>query len=330
MAGLGPRDPAPNDRTLGFHRRTTFAQGWQVDAVATIALVDGNPAENQAFTCLREVGRGVFLDRSDREETHVQKGPGLADDEPLSLDGHEDAIRVLLVEDDDDFRETLGWQLAERGFSVQGFSDGAHLLAALHELAAADLVILDWILPSVSGIDLLAQLRGSGCTLPVVFLTGHSLTDREALALQSGAVDFVDKARGIDILVSRLKRLVKRAPVARTPKPEEPLVCGRLVLRSAVSRAFWRDHDVGLTVGEYKIVHLLASNAGRDVSYRSIYDCLHYEGFIAGAGNTGFRMNVRSVIRHIRGKFKRRDPAFDEIVNQSALGYRWRPPESEA
>ena len=88
MAGLGPRDPAPNDRTLGFHPRTTFAAGWQVDAVATIALVDGNPAKNHAFTDHREVGRGVFLDRSDREETHVQKAPVLADDGPLSLDGH--------------------------------------------------------------------------------------------------------------------------------------------------------------------------------------------------------------------------------------------------
>ena len=85
-----------------------------------------------------------------------------------------------------------------------------------------------------------------------------------------------------------------------------------------------------LTVGEFKIVQLLASNAGREMSYRSIYDCLHYKGFIAGAGKTGFRINVRSVIRNIRVKFKQCDPAFDEIVNHSTLGYLWRSPASEA
>ena len=251
----------------------------------------------------------------------MQKGDGLAAEQLLSLEWSEGAIRVLFVEDDDDFREALCWQLAERGFSVLGFADGDALLEALNVRSDADLVLLDWSLPSASGVELLELMRGRG---------GHSLTDREALALQRGAADFMDKARGVEVLVSRLKRLVKAAPRARTPKLEEELVCGKLVLRSAVSRALWREKDVGLTVGEFKIVQLLASNAGREMSYRSIYDCLHYKGFIAGAGKTGFRINVRSVIRNIRGKFKQCDPAFDEIVNHSALGYLWRSPASEA
>ena len=260
----------------------------------------------------------------------MQKGDGLVAEQLLSLEWSEGAIRVLFVEDDDDFREALCWQLAERGFSVLGFADGDALLGALNVRSDADLVLLDWSLPSASGVELLELLRGRGCNLPVVFLTGHSLTDREALALQRGAADFMDKTRGVEVLVSRLKRLVKAAPLARNPKPEEELVCGKLVLRSAVSRALWREKDVRLTVGEFKIVQLLASNAGREISYRSIYDRLHYKGFIAGAGKTGFRTNVRSVIRNIRGKFKQCDPAFDEIVNHSTLGYLWRSPASEA
>ena len=260
----------------------------------------------------------------------MQKGDGLAAEQLLSLEWSEGAIRVLFVEDDDDFREALCWQLAERGFSVLGFADGDALLGALNVRSDADLVLLDWSLPSASGVELLELMRGRGCNLPVVFLTGHSLTDRETLALQRGAADFMDKTRGVEVLVSRLKRLVKAAPLPGTPKLEEELVCGKLVLRSAVSRALWREKDVGLTVGEFKIVQLLASNAGREMSYRSIYDCLHYKGFIAGAGKTGFRINVRSVIRNIRVKFKQCDPAFDEIVNHSTLGYLWRSPASEA
>jgi two-component system response regulator ChvI len=254
------------------------------------------------------------------------KGHGRGPEPPFEW--RDGAIRVLFAEDDDGFREALSWQLEESGFSVQGFADGNALLAALDVLPDADLVLLDWTLPSASGVELLAQLREGGCNLPVVFLTGHSLTDREALALERGAADFVDKARGVGVLVRRLRRLV--ASVARNPTPQEDLVCGKLVLRPAVGRALWRDKDVGLTMGEYKIVHLLASNVGREVSYRSMYDSLHYEGFIAGAGDTGFRMNIRSVIRRIRSKFKGCDPGFDEIVNHSARGYQWKAPETAA
>jgi two-component system response regulator ChvI len=168
----------------------------------------------------------------------------------LPFEWRDGDIRVLFAEDDDGFREALSWQLEDSGFSVQGFTDGNALLAALDVLSDADLVLLDWSLPSASGVELLAQLRERGCNLPVVFLTGHSLTDREALALQRGAADFVDKARGVGVLVRRLKRLVKTASAAGDPTPQEELVCGKLVLRPAVNRALWREKDVGLTVGE--------------------------------------------------------------------------------
>jgi two-component system, OmpR family, response regulator ChvI len=81
--------------------------------------------------------------------------------------------------------------------------------------------------------------------------------------------------------------------------------------------------DVGLTIGEYKIVQLMASNAGSYVTYRAIYDRMTYEGFIAGVGNIGYRTNVRSAIRHIRNKFRECDPVFVEIENYVGFGYCW-------
>jgi two-component system response regulator ChvI len=137
----------------------------------------------------------------------------------------------------------------------------------------------------------------------------------------------VDKARGVEVLVRRLKLLVRTT--SRDPPPDQQLVCGKLVLRPTISRAYWGETDVRLTVREYNIVQLLATNPGEHVSYRSLYDCLHYEGFIAGAGTNGYWTNVRSVIKRIRNKFRACDPAFDEIENYPAFGYRWRPPESD-
>ena len=64
---------------------------------------------------------------------------------------------------------------------------------------------------------------------------------------------------------------------------------------------------------------------GRYVTYRAIYDGLHYEGFIAGSGADGYRGNVRSAIKRIRNKFRSFDPTFDEIENYTGFGYRWKP-----
>src|SRR6266850_885274 len=180
--------------------------------------------------------------------------------------GKMDVIRVLLVEDDQSYREILADELSEHGFSIQSFGDGASLLAA------------------------------------------------------------DDAARGVDVLVKRLRRAVDAAKPAAHRPADKSVVCGRLVLRPGVSRAYWDQVDVGLTLGEYNIVQLLASNAGRYVTYRAIYDRLHYEGFIAGSGEHGYRANVRSAIKRIRNKFRECDPDFVEIENYTAFGYCWGKP----
>jgi two-component system response regulator ChvI len=237
------------------------------------------------------------------------------------------AIRILFVEDDDYFREILAADLSDRGFDVQSFPDGASLLSALDSALDADLILLDWKLPNMPGIDLLPRLRRRGINLPVVFLTGHTPSTNENLALDRGATDFIDKARGVDVLVRRLRRAVEAAKAATIDLPfDTRVVRGKLALRAAVSRAYWNEVDVGLTVGEYNVVHLLVSNAGRFVTYRSLYDRLRYEGFLAGAGALGYRANVRTVIKRIRKKFLAIDPTFDEIKNFSNFGYCWSEP----
>ncbi len=104
----------------------------------------------------------------------------------------------------------------------------------------------------------------------------------------------------------------------------QPMVCSKLLLRLDMCRAYWKDTDLDLSLGEYNLVHLLVSNVGRYMTYRAIYDRLHYEGFIAGDGVDGYRGNVRSIIKRIRNKFRNLDPTFDEIENYSGFGYCWK------
>lgn len=242
---------------------------------------------------------------------------------------------VLLVDDDADYREAAGSELDYLGFNVVPLDSAEALFAYFAKEETADVIVLDWKLPNGLGIELLPQLRQHGIAVPVVFLTGVPATAYESAALDLGALDFIDKARGLAILSKRIRLIIEagkgvpmptvEADASVTPEPAArgSLRCGRLLLRAEVSRAYWDEVDVGLTVTEFNILHMMVSHAGEYVTYRSIYDCVHHAGFVAGSGEEGFRTNVRSSIKRIRNKFRFCDDAFSEIENFPAFGYRW-------
>jgi two-component system response regulator ChvI len=241
------------------------------------------------------------------------------------------AADVVLVDDDDDYREVLSADLADRGLTTSCFADGPSLLAAMSNGVAAQVAVLDWALPAMSGFELLGALRRRGFDLPVVFLTGYALAERELQALGHGAVDFVAKIRGLDVLAHRLRLIIeaqRQRPAAAAAAAELPVEHhGALSLQSSMARALWRERDVGLTFTEYKIVLQLVSHKGWPQTYRAIYDTAHYAGFLAGTGEDGHNNNVRSLIKRIRKKFLKLDPGFAEIENVATVGYRWRLPE---
>ena len=100
-------------------------------------------------------------------------------------------IRILFVENDEFYRESLVAELTERGFVVHSFTDATWLLRSLDSAVEADIIVLEWKLPKTSGIDLLSQLRQRGVSVPVVFLTNHVQQANEKLAFERGAVDFI-------------------------------------------------------------------------------------------------------------------------------------------
>ena len=231
------------------------------------------------------------------------------------------AIRVLLIADGVIDREFVTDKLSKQGFSVRTV---ASLPAAAFD---ADVIVFHCGQVNNSSIELLGNVHRLGFNVPVVLLTGEAAPAHECLALDKGAIDVILKSRGPDVLARRLKGVVES--IARTDRPLSggPLKCGKLLLRPDIGRACWKDVDVGLTLGEYNIVHLLASNAGRYETYRTIYDRLHYKGFIAGKGAAGYRTNVRSTIKRIRNRFRALDPTFDEIENYQGFGYCWKMPD---
>ncbi|MEM8799494.1 MAG: response regulator transcription factor [Pseudomonadota bacterium] len=230
---------------------------------------------------------------------------------------------ILLVDDDELFRESIERNLVNAGFDVTSFSSGRRFLDALEGLGG-DLLLLDWRMPDLNGIEVLKQLREQHVDIPVIFLTVLSDQIYEEAALLGGAVDFIEKSRSFSIVERRISLILSGARTRDSAnKQSGPQHIGPLEIDHDASRAYWRNRTVDLTLTEFRIVRYLAGRAGQDSGYRQIYDQVHGEGFAAGDGEIGYRANVRTLIKRIRQKFKAIDPSFEQISNYPGFGYRW-------
>ncbi|ACI97937.1 response regulator transcription factor [Rhodospirillum centenum] len=244
--------------------------------------------------------------------------------------------RVALVDDDDLFRESLGMNLTDEGFEVVPFDRGHTALDYFAGGGTADLILLDWRMPRMDGIETLRQLRARNIDIPVIFLTVLSDQIYEETALTGGAVDFVEKSRSLPILLKRMQLIIQGRKPGGEEGPGAPSAAtdaagaggqmfrrGPLELKLEVARAFWAGSRIDLTLTEFNIVKLMSTRAGEDVSYRDLYDLVHGKDFVAGYGPAGYRANVRAFIKRIRHKFRAVDAGFDEIENYPGFGYRW-------
>ncbi len=244
-----------------------------------------------------------------------------------------EATRLVVVDDDDLFRPMLVGNLTEAGFSVREFAAPD---VALNDMSAdvvtpesaSDLLILDWKMPGLTGLELLQRLRQIGLMTPAIFLTSLDDVIYEEAALKAGAIDFVGKTRSFAILQRRIELALSRSEAIEISgdvqgSADSVLQTGPLLLDAGSHAVTWHERPVSLTLGEFKSVALMV-RAGRDVSYREIYDALRGENFAAGQGPDGYRANVRALIKRVRQKFIAIDPNFDAIENFPGFGYRWR------
>ena len=232
--------------------------------------------------------------------------------------------RLLIVDDDEDFRGSLALFLADKGFKVAECAGGRSALERFQAGEAFDVILLDWRMPEMNGLEVLHGLRQHGVGTPTIFLTALNDDVHEEAALSGGAVDYVDKSRVSKTLLRRIELITARQRSVPAPERQENEIrLGGLTLRFDVSRALWRGEMVELTVTEFRMVSRLALKAGEDISYRELYDLVHGKDFVAGCGEHGYRVNVRTFIKRIRKKFSAIDPSFACIENYGGFGYRW-------
>ena len=234
---------------------------------------------------------------------------------------------VLVIDDDPMLVETLAGNLAQADLKPVALVGGQAALDYIASGGSFDALILDWQMPDVDGPTVLEKARGLGIAAPAIFLTGLSQSMYEERGLALGAVDFVDKTKSFAIILQRLRLALagaKGGQAGGESAAKSISRYGHLELQSDSARALWRGAGVPLTISEFRVVQLLAAKAGGDVTYRAIYDVVRGEGFQAGAGEDGYRANVRALIKRVRQKFRDIDDQFEALENYPGFGYRWR------
>ncbi len=240
--------------------------------------------------------------------------------------------RLIIVEDDVAFAQILGQNLMAAGFRVEPYATPEAALAAIDSLRSSNLLILDWRLPGITGVELLQRLRSMGCHAPALMLTSHDDVFFEESAFAAGAVDFIAKTRSFSVILRRIE-LVLSGRRAEIEGDTDFLKRGPLTIDPATHRVHWYDHPVALTLGEFRVTESLA-RAKKDVSYRQLYEALKGDRLGVNAGGThssgadtsdeGSRANVRTMMKRIRQKFLEADAKFDAIESVPGFGYRWR------
>ena len=227
--------------------------------------------------------------------------------------------RILVVEDERAIREMVVFTLKRAGFAVTEAEDASAARRALVD-HSPDLVLLDWMLPDLSGLELARALRRDQATreLPIIMLTARAAEDDKVMGLESGADDYLTKPFSARELVARIQALLRRAAGA----DGETLAVGGLRLDPASHRVSVEGAEVTLGPTEYRLLKFFMSQPERVFSRAQVLDRVW-------GGNV--YIEERTVDVHIRRLRKALTPhgcdAYIQTVRGS--GYRFSPQGAE-
>jgi two-component system, OmpR family, KDP operon response regulator KdpE len=162
---------------------------------------------------------------------------------------------ILIVEDDPNIRKLVRVNLVKRGYTVSEAED-SHQAITRFQTEAVDLVLLDLVLPGLSGVDVCAWMRARS-DVPIIVLSARSEEDLKVAALDAGADDYVTKPFGQEELLARVRAFLRRS-YAATNLPETKVQVGDLRIDLDARRVFIGEADLHLTRTEYAILAELA------------------------------------------------------------------------
>lgn len=216
---------------------------------------------------------------------------------------------ILIVEDDPDIQDMLTFSLLPDGYTLYSaltVKEGWELL----EKKAIDLVLLDWMLPDSSGIDLLHRIRKYHSALPVIMITAKTEEEDRVLGLDVGADDYITKPFSVRELKSRIQAVLRRSM-----PDEQPLQIGELFLDPVSQRVKIGESAIVLSPTEFKLLHYFMGHTDRVFSRSQLLDQ------VWGAD---VYVEERTVDVHIRRLRKQLEPYALENLLQTVHGSGYR------
>lgn len=177
-------------------------------------------------------------------------------------------MRILVVEDDDMLREAVVAVLQEEFYLVEEAAAGSEgLYKALQGIY--DLVVLDIMLPEMSGLVIVKKIRAKGISIPVLLLTARDSIEDRVTGLEAGADDYLIKPFAVPELLARVKALLRRGGNIGN---EGELSYGEIMINARVKDAFINEVPLHLTVKEYELLEFLLINREQILTREQIYD----------------------------------------------------------
>ena len=228
--------------------------------------------------------------------------------------------RLLVVEDDDSIRETVGEALSAEGFEVQTCADGASALNLITAETSdpVDLIVLDLMLPGLGGLDLCRELRRINNTTPILVISARDSETDRVLGLEVGADDYLVKPFGLRELVARCRALLRRSSQSETsPSQQHSFTHANLCLYPSECRVTRDGTDLTLSPKEYKILELFIQNPKRVWSRDQLLEKIWGVDFI------GDTKTVDVHIRWLREKVEQEPSSPQLIRTVRGFGYRF-------
>ncbi|MCB1184621.1 response regulator transcription factor [bacterium] len=230
------------------------------------------------------------------------------------------AKKLLVIEDDRELIDLLTLHLTAEGYQVDAAADGEAGLRAF-ESGQYGLVILDWMLPSTSGIDVLREIRSGDVRTPVLMLTARGEEADKVLGLELGCDDYLTKPFSIRELTARIKvlhRRIERAEeLARIASGDRIIDLGPLKIDHGKRKVQVGGEPVQLTVKEYDLLYTLASRPGRTYSRRQLLD------LVWDQDTDVYEHTVNSHVNRLRNKIEDNPNRPRLILTVWGIGYRF-------
>jgi two-component system response regulator RegX3 len=228
---------------------------------------------------------------------------------------------VLVVEDEESFIEALQVGLKREGFRVEVARDGLQALD-LFDIIRPDLVLLDVMLPKVSGVDVCRQLRKRS-QVPIIMVTAKAAEIDTVVGLEVGADDYITKPYRLRELVARMRAVLRRAPLDRAGElTEAALVVGDVQLDPDQHEVVIRGERVSLPLKEFELLHILLANAGRVLPRETLIDRVWGNDYV------GDTKTLDVHIKRLRAKIEDDPGTPQKIVTIRGLGYKYERSKS--